>query len=407
MVKSRLSLLIPPGLLVFCLSLLSAQEKEAPAGGQLATPLIGYRVKGKIGNMAVDLTVTPVIHGQAPVGLAAGPAATSTTGVVTDPARLERIRSAKMPPLNKPIAFDTSEADAICAALEVFPTNNPWNLVVEDWPLHPNSKNLVGSIGPTKPLRCNTDMSYIFVPPDQKRINVKIVGYPEESDKGPYPVPDEIPIEGWPIEYVQSDKKVTLDDVQRDKMNKGGDRHAIVVDPVSRMLYEFYTLKNTSVGWEAAQVSVFDLKSNKLRPAGWTSTDAAGLPVFPAVARHDELQRGIVEHAMRVTIKRSRRAYVYPATHNAGSSKDENVPRMGERLRLRKDFDITGFSPTAEAILKGLKKYGMFVADNGIDWSLSIAPDPRIPNVHEELRKVKGADFEVVTAPPGYDPPTD
>jgi hypothetical protein len=407
MPKRRLSLLIPPGLLVFCLGLVSAQEKGAPAGGQPGAPLIGYRVKGKIGNMAVDLTVTPVVQGQAPVGLAAGPAAEGGAGVGADPARLERIRNAKMPPIDRPIPFDTPEADAICSALEIFPANNPWNLVIEDWPVHPNSKNLVASIGEAKPLRCNTDMGFILVPPDQPRVNLKVVTWPGESDKGPFPIPDNIPIEGWPVQYQRSGKNVTLDDVQRDKLDEKGDRHAIVVDPVSRMLYEYYILKKTSGGWQAAQASVFDLKGNKLRPAGWTSTDAAGLPIFPAVPRYDEIKRGIVEHAMRFTIKRSRKMYVYPATHHAGSGSDENLPRMGERLRLRKDFDITGFSPETEAILKGLKKYGMFVADNGIDWSLSISPDPRIPAIHEELRKVKGSDFEVVAYPAGYGPPTD
>src|SRR5262245_52366894 len=171
------------------------------------------------------------------------------------------------------------------------------------------------------------------------------------------------------------------------------------------MLYEFFVMKKTDSGWQAAQASTFDLKSNKLRPDGWTSADAAGLPIFPAVVRHDELQRGMVEHALRVTVRRTRRTYVYPATHYASRLTNADLPRMGERLRLRKDFDVSGFSPNAQAILKGLKKYGMFVADNGIEWAISVAPDPRIPEMHEEMRRVKGSDFEVVVAPPGYQPP--
>ncbi|UCG58900.1 MAG: hypothetical protein JSU70_05175, partial [Phycisphaerales bacterium] len=138
---------------------------------------------------------------------------------------------------------------------------------------------------------------------------------------------------------------------------------------------------------------------NKLRPAGWTSADAAGLPIFPAVVRCDELKRGIVEHAMRVTVRKTRRAYVAPATHFASPHENKDYPRMGERLRLRQDYDISGFSPPVQAILKGLKKYGMFVADNGIEWAISVAPDPRIPNLHEELRRVKGSAFEVVVPP--------
>jgi len=165
------------------------------------------------------------------------------------------------------------------------------------------------------------------------------------------------------------------------------------------MLYEFYAMKKTGGGWQAAQSSIFDLKSNQLRPDGWTSTDAAGLPLFTATVRYDEIQRGIVEHAMRVTVVKTRRAYVAPATHFASPHEDENLPRMGERIRLKQDFDISGFSPQVQAILKGLKKYGMFVADNGIDWAISVAPDPRIPVLHEELRKINGSAFEVVVPP--------
>lgn len=336
--------------------------------------------------------------------LGGGAAAAQVHG---DPARLERIRAAKMPKIVKPVEFFTPEADAIVSALEVFPPDNPWNLVVADWPLHPNSKKIIASIGEKKPFRCNPDMGFVLVPPDQPKVDVKIVGYPGESDKGPFPVPDIVPIEGWPVQYQRKADggKITLLDVQQDKLKEGGDRHASVLDPTNRMLYEFYQLRKTATGWEAAQSSVFDLKSNKQRPDGWTSTDAAGLPLYPSVVRYDELKRGMIEHALRVTVVKTRRAYVYPATHYASPHKDENLPRMGERIRLRKDFDITGFTPEVQTILKGLKSYGMFVADNGIDWAISVAPDPRIPRFDEELRKIKGSDFEVVQPPAGYKPP--
>jgi hypothetical protein len=363
-------------------------------------PLVGYKIKGKVGDLTVDLTVTPFAANSPPQAAGGSP-------VHGDPARLQRIRAAKMPMITKPVEFFTPEADAICSALEVFPLDNPWNLIVEDWPLHPNSKNIVASIGINKPFRYNDDMGFILVPPNQKRLQVKLTGYPGESDKGPFPVPENIPIEGWPSNYQRrkGGKQITLDAVQRDKLNENGDRHAIVVDPVNRMLYEFYQLKKTDNGWQAAQSSIFNLKSNKLRPDGWTSTDAAGLPLYAAVVRYDELKRGLVEHAMRVTVVKTKREYVYPATHYASRLTSANLPRMGERLRLRKDFDVSGFSPEAQAILKGLKKYGMFVADNGIDWAISVAPDPRIPVLHDELRKVSGSDFEVVQPPPGYRPP--
>jgi hypothetical protein len=306
-----------------------------------------------------------------------------------------------MRPITRPVMFDTAEADAILAALEVFPADNPWKQVVSDWPLHPNSAKIIASIGTDKPLRYNTDMGFILVPPDQERVEVKIVGYPGESDKGPFPVPENMPIEGWPASYQREGKNLnlSLDDVQRDKLNRGGDRHGIVVDPVHRMLYEFFVARKTDQGWQAAQASVFDLKTSALRPDGWTSADAAGLPIFPAVVRYDELQRGRIEHALRVTVRKTRRAYVAPATHFASRHENEDYPRMGERIRLRGDFDVSGFSPEVRTILNGLKRYGMLVADNGIEWAVSVAPDPRIGVLHEELRRIKGSEFEVVVAP--------
>jgi hypothetical protein len=165
------------------------------------------------------------------------------------------------------------------------------------------------------------------------------------------------------------------------------------------MLYEFYQARKTDTGWEAAQASIFDLSSNQLRPEGWTSADAAGLPIFPAVVRFDELRRERIKHALRVTVRRTRRAYVHPARHHASPHTDPDLPRMGERLRLRRDFNTARFSLPVRIILEGLKRHGMFVADNGIDWAISVAPDPRIPVLHEELRRVKGADFEVVGTP--------
>lgn len=307
----------------------------------------------------------------------------------------------KMPAITKPVMFNTPEADRILAALQVFPPDNPWNTDISKWPLHPNSKNIIASIGTDKPFRYNPDMGFILVPPDQERIAVKIVSYADESEKGPFPIPDDLPIEGWPVSYKRNSalRGLTLDDVQRDKRGENGDRHAIVVDPVNRMLYEFYQAKKTNQGWQASQASVFDLKTNRLRPDGWTSTDAAGLPIFPSIVRHDELERGKVEHALRVTVRRSRREYVYPARHFASRFTDKNLPRMGERIRLKQDFDISGFSPPVQTILKALKKYGMFVADNGIDWAISVAPDERIPSLHDELRRIKGSAFEVVQKP--------
>jgi hypothetical protein len=307
------------------------------------------------------------------------------------------------PRITRPILFNTPEADRILEELQVFPADNPWNEEISDWPLHPNSRNLIASIGSDKPLRYNPDMNFILVPPDQKRIRVRITAYPTESDRGPFPVPENLPIEGWPRWYQSYPDprfpRLTLDEIQRDTLGVGGDRHAIMVDPVNRMLYEFFGARKTRAGWEASQASVFDLKTNALRPESWTSADAAGLPIFPAIVRFDELQRGRVGHALRVTITRSRQAYVSPARHFASRSNDPNLPRMGERIRLRRDYPTATFSAPVRTILEGLKRHGMFVADNGIDWAVSVAPDERIPVLHEELRRVRGSDFEVVQKP--------
>jgi hypothetical protein len=287
----------------------------------------------------------------------------------------------------RPVMFNTAEADRILAALQVFPPDNPWNEDVSQRPVHPNSAQMITGIGGDKRLAYNLDMSFVLVPPNQRRVPVKLVAYPDESDPGPYPIPDETPIENWPLDGR------TLADAQRGK--EDADRHALVVDPVNGKLYEFYRARKTDEGWQAACEATFDLKSNAVRPAGWTSSDAAGLPVFPAVVRFDECERGMVGHAMRFTVRRTRRAYVYPATHFASRLTDDTLPRMGERFRLRRDFDVSQFAPHVQAILKGLKKYGMFVADNGGDWRISVAPDSRIKGL-DELRKLKGEDFEVV-----------
>jgi hypothetical protein len=247
-------------------------------------------------------------------------------------------------------------------------------------------------------------MAFVIVPPGQKKVEVKPIEYLDESDPGPYPVADNTPIEGWPKSFLEDPKlkKLTLDDVQRGKPDLEADRHGIVFDPVNRKLYEFYRLTNTDKGWKSDQASVFDLSSNKLRPDGWTSSDAAGLPILPAIVRHDEIKRGVIDHALRFTVERSARAYVYPATHFASKLTDDDLPRMGERFRLRKDFDTSKFSPEARAILEALKRYGMLVADNGMNWGLSVSADHRFPVFHDELRRIKGSDFEVVTPPPGY-----
>jgi hypothetical protein len=300
--------------------------------------------------------------------------------------------------ITAPVMFDTAEADRILSTLQVFPPDNPWNEDISGLPVDPRSDAIVGSIGRDAPLGFNLDMNFVIVPPDQPRVPVRILLYPDESDPGPFPIPDMAPIENWPLAHNEDAKAlprpgVTLAQFQREG---SGDRHLIVVDPVNGRLHEFWQARRTDHGWEASQASTFDLTSNALRAERWTSADAAGLPIFPAVIRYDEVSGGLVRHAMRVTVRRTRRAYVYPARHFASRETDPALPRMGERLRLRRDFDVSGFPPHAQAVLRGLQRYGMIVADNGGNWLLSIAPDRRIQGL-ESLARVKGSDFEVVS----------
>src|SRR6185436_16661786 len=185
----------------------------------------------------------------------------------------EESRAPRMPKYAKPVMFNTPEADAILGALQVFPKNNPWNEDISKRPVHPDSDKIVASVGRDKGFRYNLDMAFILVPASQPRIDVKVKGT-EESDKGPYPVPDNAPIEGWPL-----DGKA----LEVAQQSGGADRHMLVVDAANGMLYEFYQAFKRPSGWEASGEATWDLKTNKMRPRSWTSADAAGLPIFPSL----------------------------------------------------------------------------------------------------------------------------
>lgn len=308
-----------------------------------------------------------------------------------DPAGTAAAYQAKlksMPRFDKPLMFNTPDADAVLKHVQIFPADNPFNEDISRRPVAPNSDAMIATMKDRRALSWNLDMAYIIVPADQKPVDVKITAYANESDPGPYPVPDNAPIEDW-----NPAGKEPLAAKQAKVEN--ADRHVLVLDPARGLLFEFWQGRKTPQGWQASCEATFDIKTNALRPDGWTSADAAGLPIFPLIVRYDDVASGEVPHAVRFTVHRTRAAYVYPASHKASSKTDPNLPRMGERFRLKANVDISSFSPHAQAICKGLKKYGMINADNGGDWRISIAPDPRIKGL-EDLAKLKATDFEVI-----------
>lgn len=298
--------------------------------------------------------------------------------------------------------FNTPQADAILSTLQVFPTNSAWNEVITNRPLLPNSAAMIAMIRSElatnrRNFRAFYEMNFVLVPNNQPLVPIDFITYPDESDPGPYPIPTNQPIELWPV----GTEGQTLDQWQRDVNNWGGDRHGLMVQPGTGDLYETWQMKKLANGaWQASNGAKFDLDSNAMRPAGWTSGDAAGLPMFPALVRYDEVQRGEIEHALRLVVKHTRRAYIYPARHHASSpsTTDPNVPAMGERLRLKASFVIpTTWSNEAKCVARALKKYGAIVADNGNFFQTSITPDDRWPaGCFDDLWNIDVNDFEVV-----------
>ncbi len=213
---------------------------------------------------------------------------------------------------------------------------------------------------------------FIVVPGSQAQVPMSF-DYEDESDPGPYPIPADAPVE------------------------LGSDRHILVVERDSCTLYETFDTNRNGAGWHAGSGAIFDLRSNGLRPAGWTSADAAGLPILPGLIRHDEVKAGRIAHALRFTVQRTQRAYVAPARHFASPSTDPALPPMGLRVRLKADFDVSGFGPTARVILTALKEYGMFLADNGGDWFITGEANPAWNDDEiSELADVPASAFEVV-----------
>jgi hypothetical protein len=253
------------------------------------------------------------------------------------------------------------------AGCAVFPADNVWNVPVDTLPVDANSDAYIATIGAGDNLHPDfgsglwegspIGIPYIDVPGSQSKVAVTFE-YDDESDPGPYPVPPNAPIEGG--------------------ADSDGDRHVLLVDRDNCILYElFYAFPQADGSWQAGSGAMFDLNSNSLRPDTWTSADAAGLPILPGLVRYDEVAQGEIRHALRFTAPETHKAYLWPARHYASELTDEQYPPLGQRFRLRADFDVSGFSPEIQVILRALKKYGMILADNGSSWFISGVPDER------------------------------
>jgi hypothetical protein len=270
-------------------------------------------------------------------------------------------------------------------ACPVFPPSNPLNREIAHAPLNPNSAKYIASIGADVHLHAdfgtpaNYGIPYVVVGAHQPKVPVRFE-YRQESNPGPYPIPTNAPVEG---------------------AGEEGDRHVLVLQEGTCKLYELYAARRVGSGWDAGSGAVFNLRSNKLRPEGWTSADAAGLPIFPLLVRYPEVKAGRIDHALRVTVPATQRGYIHPATHLASKNSDPNLPPMGLRLRLKASFNVAGYHGEALIVLRALKRYGLIVADNGSPWYITGAPSLRWNNEDlDQLKSVPGSAFEAVSTGP-------
>jgi len=266
----------------------------------------------------------------------------------------------------------------------VFPADNIWNRRVDNLPVDTaHSGDYINSIGAATTLHPDFGANWnggpfgiphTSVGAGQPKVNITF-DYSDESDPGPYPIPPDAPVEG------------------------GSDRHVLVVDTSTCTLYELWNaVRQPDNSWTAGSGAVFDLRSNALRPDGWTSADAAGLPILPGLVRYEEVAAGSIRHAIRFTAQTTQRAYLWPARHYASSNTSASVPPMGARLRLKASVDISGFDPRTQVIFRAFKEYGLILADNGSNWYISGAPDARWDDdlLVSAFRQLRGSDFEVV-----------
>lgn len=298
-----------------------------------------------------------------------------------------------VPPEAQPDANDPFQGVPMVEGCPIFPKSSPWNTDISKALVDPNSAKIIAKIGANESVRADFGTVYkgapmgipfVVVEANQKKVPVKFL-YADESDPGPYPIPNNAPIEGG--------------------ANGTGDRHVLVLQKSVCKLYELFNAFPRQGFWDAGSGAIFNLRVDKLRPNTWTSADAAGLPIFPGLVRYEEVKAGEIRHALRFTVVKTQRAFVHPATHWASSATDTLLPPMGMRVRLKASFNITGFPRNVQVILRALKKYGMFVSDNGGNWFISGAPNMKWND--DELRnllKVKGKDLEVVQMGKVYRP---
>ncbi len=275
----------------------------------------------------------------------------------------------------------TVSGRGIIGSCTILPATNVWNRRVDALPVRSDSATLMSRMGLTRYLHPDfgTYAGYgIPINPVTAATPRSPVTFtwPSESDAGPYPIPASPKIEG---------------------AGAAGDRHILMIDTEACRLWELFAAQKVSGGWRAGSGAIFDLRSNALRPDGWTSADAAGLPIYPGLARYDEVAAGVIAHALRFTVPETRKAHIYPARHDASSLTGASYPPMGLRLRLKANVDINGYGPQSRVILRALKRYGMILADNGSAYYISGAPDPRWDDDElHDLHGITGSMFEVV-----------
>jgi hypothetical protein len=329
-------------------------------------------------------TFTPTVTGTPPTNT---PTITGTPPTFTPtPSKTPtRTRTATRTATRTPTPTSTVQGGGPCPVL---PANNIWNRNISALPTHVLSNAYIQNIGIDANVHADfgsglwegepIGIPFVNVPASQPFVPINFTEYGNESDPGPYPFPTNAPIEGGP--------------------NAEGDRHVLVIDAGNCHLYEtFYSFPQPNGSWDAGSGAVYDLNSNALRPDGWTSADAAGLPIFPGLVRYDEVASGVIRHALRFTVPVSQQAYFWPARHQSGDTPDPTYPPMGLRVRLKASVNISGYDPQIRVILQAMKEYGMFVADNGSPWYISGAPDERWDNqLLHTMDPLQGSDFEVV-----------